>query len=104
MLEFKLIYETIQRMDKQRPHVHSLRRHITRDMQSEGRVRLLLLLLLATLLLLCGSRGALALDAAWPSTTIRRSEGEIDVFLRVEANHERRYVNNLFADAIGEKV
>ena len=49
---------------------------------------LLLLLLIATFFLLGGSSSTFALDAARTATTIRRSQSEIDVFLRIKTDDE----------------
>ena len=62
--------------------------------------RLLLVLVVAALLLLgCGSH-ALALDTTRAASTVWRSEGEVDVLLRVETDDEGRNVDNLLANAV----
>lgn len=37
--------------------------------------------------------------SSWATATVWRGEGKVDVLLGVEANDERRDVDNLFADA-----
>jgi len=59
---------------------------------------LLFVLVAAALLLLGSSSGALALDTTGASTTKGRREGEVDVFLRVESDNERGYVDDLTTD------
>lgn len=58
---------------------------------------LLLLLLLATVTALSGL-GLLSADTAGAATTEGRGQGEVDVLLGVEADHERGDVDDLLAD------
>lgn len=58
---------------------------------------LLLLLLLATVTALSGL-GLLSADTAGAATTKGRGQGEVDVLLGVEADHERGHVDDLLAD------
>lgn len=41
--------------------------------------------------------GVLSLDAAWASTAVWRPQGEVDVFLAVQPNHEGGDVHHLLA-------
>jgi hypothetical protein len=59
---------------------------------------LLFFFLVSALFSLGSSSRALSFDTTWPSTTVRRSKSEIDVFLRIKSDNERRYVHNLLAD------
>jgi len=58
----------------------------------------LLLILLLFVILLGGGGGTLALNASSTSSTIGGGEGEVNVLLGVEADNERRNVDNLLAD------
>lgn len=58
---------------------------------------LLVLLSLLTVTTSSGS-GLLALDTARAATTVGGSESEVDVLLRVKANHVGRHVDDLLAD------
>jgi len=58
----------------------------------------LLLLLLLAFLLLGGGGSALSLDSARAASTKGRSEGKVDVLLRVKADNERRNVDDLLAN------
>lgn len=61
--------------------------------------RLLLILLLLATLTALGGLGLLPPDTARAAATERRGQGEVDVLLRVEADHEGRHVDDLLADA-----
>lgn len=43
--------------------------------------------------------GVLSLDATWASATVGRPQGEVDVLLAVQANHEGGDVHHLLAHA-----
>jgi len=58
-----------------------------------------LLLILLVVVTLGGGGSALALDTARASTTVGRGKSEVDVLLGVEADNERRDVDNLLANA-----
>ena len=60
----------------------------------------LLFFLLFAIILLSGSGSTLALDTARTASTIRRRQGEVNMFLGVKTNDERGDVNNLFANPI----
>jgi hypothetical protein len=58
-----------------------------------------LLVIVATILILFGSSSStLALDATRTATAIRRSKSEVNMFLGVETDDERRNVNDLLAN------
>lgn len=58
----------------------------------------LFVILLGIIALAGSGSGTLSLDTAGTSTTIGRSEGEVNVLLGVETNDEGRNVDNLLAD------
>lgn len=58
----------------------------------------LLFLLFFTIILLGGRSSTLALDTARTSSTIRRCQGEVNVFLRVETDNERGNIHDLLAN------
>ena len=60
---------------------------------------LLLVLLLGVTVTTGGGGGLLAANTAGAATTEGRGEGEVDVLLGVEADHERGDVDDLLADA-----
>ena len=62
-------------------------------------IHLFLVLSVAILILLLGRLCLLSPDAAGATTAERRSEGEVDVLLRIQSNNERRNVDDLLADA-----
>lgn len=83
--------------EKSRPHPAPGRGcHIL----SERLVRLFLFLLVAALLLLRCRRGALALDATGPSTTVGRGKGKVNVLLCVQTDNKRRDVHDLLANTV----
>lgn len=59
---------------------------------------LLLLFITPTPFLLRSSRSALAFHTTSTTTTVGRCQGEVDVLLRVKADNERGYVDNLLSD------
>lgn len=61
-------------------------------------MHLLLLLLLVTTLAALSSLGLLSADTTGTTTTKGRGQGEVDVLLGVETDHERGNVNDLLAD------
>jgi len=61
--------------------------------------KLLFLLLVTTFLLLGSGSSTLTLNATGPTSTIRRSESKVNVFLRVETDDEGRNVDYLLSDA-----
>ena len=69
------------------------------SMKEDRGSRLLFVLVAATLFLLGGSSSTLSLDTTWASSSIGRSEGEVDVFLGVETDNKRGNVDNLPTDA-----
>jgi hypothetical protein len=60
--------------------------------------QLLLVVVACILILLIGSLDLLPPHAAWAATAERRGEGEIDMLLRVEADDERRNIDDLLAN------
>ena len=67
------------------------------DLVKKRLIIILLLLVVATLLVL--GRRVAALDAAGAATAEGRVQSEVDVLLAVNADHERRDVHDLLADA-----
>ena len=69
------------------------------DESGTAYVNLLFFFLFVTtlFLLLCGL-GLLSPHTAWTSTTKWRGKSKVNVLLRVEADNERRDVDNLLAD------
>jgi hypothetical protein len=61
---------------------------------------LLFFLLVSSLFPLGSSSGTLSFDTTWTSTTVRRSKSEIDVFLRIKSDDERRHIHNLFSNTV----
>jgi len=61
-------------------------------------VRSFFVLPITILVLLVGGLGLLSPDPTGATTAEGRCEGEVDVFLRVKADHEGRHVYDLFAD------
>ena len=61
-----------------------------------------LFLLLLSVITTAGLGGLelLALDTAGAATTEGRGEGEVDVLLGVQADHERRHVDDLLTDTV----
>lgn len=62
-------------------------------------MHLLLLLLLVTTLAALSSLGLLSADTTGTTATKGRGQGEVDVLLGVETDHERGNVDDLLADA-----
>lgn len=58
----------------------------------------LLLFVVAALILLRRSCGTLPLHTTRAASSVRRREGEINVFLRVQTDDEGRHVDDLFAN------
>jgi hypothetical protein len=57
-------------------------------------------LLITALFLLGRGRRTLAFHAPRATPSVRRCEGKIDVFLRIEADHERGHVYDLLSDPV----
>ena len=76
---------------------HTRHGHKRRSTQLQN---LLLILLTVALLLLGGGSSTLALNATSAASAVWRSESEVNVLLGVETNNERRYVDDLLANAV----
>jgi hypothetical protein len=71
-----------------------------RSIKRDKYTSLLFFLLVTALFPLSSGSSTLPLDTTRASSTVRRSEGKVDVFLRVQTNDEGWDVDDLLADAI----